>query len=82
MGEIGMGLSRCSIGSGEGSVCGLLGGGVVEGDPEESLQVQPVLRLPLPVVAYDAEEFGEYVREAAIIRSHVGCFFDEELSLP
>ena len=44
-----------------------LGGVLVEGDPEESLYVQPVLRLPLPFVAHDVEEFGKEIREAAII---------------
>ena len=64
----------------EGCIClERLDGVLVEGDPEESLHVQPVLRLPLPVVAHDAEEFGEDVREAAIVRCHVGRGFDEEL---
>ena len=54
-------------------------GGLVEGDPEESLYVQPILWLPLPVVPHDFEELGEDGREAAIIRCHVGRGFDEEL---
>ena len=66
-----------------GSIClKRRGGGFVEGNPEESLYVQPVLRLPLPVVAHDAEEHGEDVSEAAIIRCHVGRGFDEELPPP